>query len=428
MPDKRKTTSPAILWASGRVARWLGLAVRATAILLLISPHPSNGQTGNGAQQYRPTVDIIGADYFAALNKVLFVTHDGEVGTINLADGEARTKILTHLPGVDFTALAIVSKDSALIGSSDGVLFAFDGQNITKITQFEKFNDPIMNISAAPGEMWLAGGRGLLAKSANGVMWELVEVGAIVQPPIAFPQGELGTWYLGVANIDASTFRLSGTINGKAPVPEQDYRLYPEEGTIEMLRPLDAQSPSYVSFAFRPGPPFRGGDISWNTILQSEGRITLAGEFGLIAQSIDGGKSWFRRDGRVTPEEPTPAYWIAGAEHEGHMVLAGAAGAVASSADNGTTWTHLPAAGKEAVLGVRIDPGGAINIAGAVGLVARFEQDRWQTIDRSRENLYSWLKSFVALEDGRLLLLGGKSTALTRGSEDTWLRVKLGTE
>ncbi len=426
MPDSQKNTAAFVLSAPHRVSWWNGLLRRSLiACTLLAAPLPSYGQAGDAATQYRSTVDIIGADYFAALDKVLFVTHDGEVGTINLDGGEANTQMLVHVPGVDFTALAIAGKDKALIGSSDGVLYGFDGQSLSKIIRFEKFDEPVMDISVGPTEIWLAGARGLAAKSKTGVEWELVEIAAILQSPIAFPNGKLGNWYLGVANIDAATFRLTGAVEGRAPVPEQDYRLYPEEGMVEMLRPLDAQTDSFVSFEFRPGPPFRAGDISWNTVLQGNGRITLAGEFGLIAQSMDDGKTWIRRNGQITSEEPAPAYWIAGAARDDHMVLAGAAGAVATSSDGGTTWTRLPAPGKEAVFGVYLDADGAINIAGAVGLVARFEQGQWRTIDRSQQNLYSWLKSFVELKDGRLLLLGGKSTALTRGGENNWSRVKL---
>lgn len=424
-----KNAPSASILAPDRVAGWNGLLGRVLlACLLLAISSPSYGQADNGAQKYSSTVDIIGADYFAALDKVLFVTHDGEVGSIGFESSEARTQMLAHLPGVDFTALAIASNDRALIGSSDGLLYGFDGQSLSKITQFENYNEPIMDIRVGATEIWLAGASGLLAKSENGVDWKLVEIAAIVQPPIAFPKGQTGNWYLGVANIDAASFKLSGAVDGQAPVPDRDYRLFPEEGMVEVLRPLDAQSDPYVSFEFRPGPPFRGGDISWNTVLLSKDRITLAGEFGLIAQSTDGGKTWIRRNGNVTPEEPAPAYWIAGTARGDQMVLAGAAGAVASSTDGGTTWVRLPVPGKEAAFGVHIDADGTINVAGAVGLVARFEQGEWQTIDRSQENLYSWLKSFVELEDGRLLLLGGKSTALTRGAEDTWSRVKLGTE
>ena len=422
MPGRWKKAATAIFPASHRAA-WRNSCL--VASMLLAFPLPSYGQAGDPAPKYNSTVDIIGADYFAAVNKVLFVTHDGEIGTINLVGDEARTQMLAHLPGVDFTTLAIANNNMALIGSSDGFLYGFDGKSLSKIIQFKSFDEPIMDISVGPVEIWLAGARGLIARSAKGVDWELVEIAAITQPPMAFPKGKLGNWYLGVANIDAASFRLTGTVDGRAPVPEQDYRLYPEEGMVEMLHPLDEQTDTLVSFEFRPGPPFRAGDISWNAVLQGNGRITLAGEFGLIAQSMDDGKTWIRRNGYVTSEEPAPAYWIAGVARNDHMVLVGAAGAVASSPDGGTTWTRLPVPGKEAAFGVHIDADETINVAGAVGLVARLEQGKWLTIDRSQENLYSWLKSFVELEDGRLLLLGGKSTALTRGAEDKWSRVKL---
>ena len=46
-------------------------------------------------------------------------------------------------------------------------------------------------------------------------------------------------------------------------------------------------------------------------MLAGAGKVTIAGEFGMILQSDDFGETWVRRDAEVVPHEPEPAYWLA---------------------------------------------------------------------------------------------------------------------
>ena len=104
-------------------------------------------------------------------------------------------------------------------------------------------------------------------------------------------------------------------MNGKPAISEEHYLLYPDEGFIQVHEQLDMNPPPSVTSRFAPGPPFRGGDVSWNKVLLSEGLITLAGEFGLIIQSKDGGETWVRRNTKIVPREPEPAYWMSGVQN-----------------------------------------------------------------------------------------------------------------
>ena len=102
--------------------------------------------------------------------------------------------------------------------------------------------------------------------------------------------------------------------------------MYPDEGFVQFAVDFDETPAPTVEFIFNPGPPFRIGDVSWNTVLYDGKKVTVAGEFGMILQSTDDGETWVRRDGSVVKGEPTPAYWITGNQEGDRMTLAGAAG------------------------------------------------------------------------------------------------------
>ena len=171
--------------------------------------------------------------------------------------------------------------------------------------------------------------------------------------------------------------------------------------------------PPSVSTRFAPGPPFRGGDVSWNKVLLSEGLITLAGEFGLIIQSKDGGETWVRRNTNIVPREPEPAYWMSGVQNGNNLWLAGAAGVNAFSKDNGKPWRNNATPGREGIFGVALADDGTPVITGAVGLIGQFKNNDWELADRTELRILSWLKNPVVLPDGGLLVLGGRATAIS---------------
>ena len=150
--------------------------------------------------------------------------------------------------------------------------------------------------------------------------------------------------------------------------------------------------------------------------------VTLAGEFGMIVQSTDGGQSWTRRDAVLTPKEPEQPYWITGSNQGSNMLLVGAAGAVHKSVDGGVTWNRLPAPSAEGLFGVTMLPDGTPAVAGAVGMIGLYQGEKWELADRTKLQLLSWLKNPVAMPDGSLLMLGGRQTVI-RYKDGAWSRV-----
>lgn len=398
-----------------------GLAI----IIALVVSFPAGLKAAEGdTGSYVKTLDVIDAVFLPKLGKIAYITQKGAVGTIDVNGSVATAREIARLPDENFTCVLNVGGDQLLIGTSGGKLFRFDGENITEVAALSEYKDPILSLSVVDSTFWVTGGRGLLAKSTDAKEWEIVEVGRVKQPPMPFTAGETGTLYFGVANILTDTVVVSGTVEGKPAVADQDYAFHSDEGMIDILNPFDEVSAPSIAFDFQSGPPFQAGDVTWNVVLQKDGRLTIAGEFGLIFQSDDGGQSWVRRNGRITKTEAAQYYWISGQSVGDKIVLGGAAGLVGASDDRGETWVQLPRPGREGVFGVRLQNGERIFISGAVGLAGSFDEGEWNLVDRSATNLYSWLKTFVELADGSLILLGGNSTVLAYQNGE-WERIQL---
>lgn len=367
-------------------------------------------------------IDFIDAAYLPSAQGIVVTGLHGLVGTLKVNGDSAVLTKMADTPLQDFTALEKLSDSEVLLGTSTGKIFLYDGTKLTELASLSEYNEPVLDIVVTNGQAWAVGARGLVARSDDGKKWENVEIKDIEQPVIAFPNASQGEWYFGVSNLNPDSVKLNATVGGNAPVAEQDYQLFPDEGFIQINKAFDADPAPSISFAFNPGPAFRVGDVSWNVVLADGGNVTLAGEFGMVIQSTDNGKTWVRRDAVLSPKEPEPAYWLAGAEHGQEIWLAGAAGVTRNSKDGGVTWTTPPTAGNEGLFGITILPTGQPAIAGAVGLIGVLNDDKWQLADRTELKLLSWLKTPVVMPDGTLVMLGGRSTTIMY-KDGAWKRI-----
>ena len=57
-----------------------------------------------------------------------------------------------------------------------------------------------------------------------------------------------------------------------------------------------------------------------------------------------------------------------------------------------------------------------------MGLIGTFDNGEWKLADRTRLKLLSWLKNPVVLDDGTVLMLGGRSTAIAY-KDGEWTRI-----
>lgn len=355
--------------------------------------------------------DFLDAAYLPGLERVVVAGLHGMVGLVEVGADAARIEVIEGAPKEDFTALARASDASVLLGSSTGRVYLFDGKAFTELAALSEYNEPVMDIAVDGNNIWVVGARGLIARSTDGKTFENIVIENVLMPPVKMPGAEPADWYFGVSNLDADSVEFTATVDGEPAVAEEHYIMYPDEGFVQIQQQLDMDPAPTVSFRFSPGPPFRAGDVSWNVVLAGAGKVTIAGEFGMLLQSEDNGASWLRRDIEIVPREPEPAYWLAGDQKGDLIWLAGAAGVTQKSLDGGVTWIDNPSPGREGIFGITLESDVPV-ISGAVGLIGRLEGDEWKLADRTSLNLLSWLRSPVVLPDGSILVMGGRSSAI----------------
>ena len=86
------------------------------------------------------------------------------------------------------------------------------------------------------------------------------------------------------------------------------------------------------------------------------------------------------------------------------------------------TWVQsTQPAGDNGVFGVHLDENGDVVVAGAVGMLADYDDGNWSFADRTRLSVYSWVKTLLPRSDGGLLALGGRGNCVVRSGGD-WER------
>lgn len=367
-------------------------------------------------------IDFLDGAYLPGAGGVVVSGNHGLLGVLKVTEKGAELTRYPGIPNEDFTALEKWSDTEVLLGTSSGKLYLFDGSKATEVANLSEHNEPVLDIAVAKGKGWAVGGRGMLATSSDGKTWTNVTIAEVTQPQMTFPGAAAGEWYFGASNLNLDTVQFTGTVNGQPAVKDTDYTLFPDEGFVQFANKFDESPAPSIGFKFAPGPAFRAGDVSWNVALFDGTNLTIAGEFGMILQSSDGGQSWIRRDTMLTPKEPEPPYWIAGTEKGSTIFLTGAAGIVRTSTDGGATWAALPPPSNEGLFGVKVLASGQPAVAGAVGLIGIFDNNAWSLADRTELQLLSWLRTPVEMPDGSLLMLGGRATVIVY-RDGKWSRI-----
>lgn len=394
-----------------RLLPGLVLASALTTLSIALPAADEATATATAAQKLA-RVDFLDATYLPAFEAVVVTGHHGLVGMVRIDGDKAKLETVANTPNEDFTALAGYGANGVLLGSSSGRLYLFDGKAVSQVAELSEYEEPILDIATDGNAVWVVGARGLVARSGDGKDFEVLEIRDVTMPLTEFPAATTADWYFGVSNLDVDTIEFTAFKDGEPAIDEEHYIMYPDEGFVQLQTELDMDPPPTIAFKFSPGPPFRLGDVSWNVVLLDGPNVTLAGEFGMILQSTDGGETWIRRDAELVPREPEPAYWMAGVQEGKVMWLTGAAGVSQRSEDSGATWKDNPKPGREGIFGVTLTKDGTPLIAGAVGLIGTMSGNDWTIADRTRLKLLSWLKSPVTLPDGRVLVMGGRATAI----------------
>ena len=372
--------------------------------------------------------DVVAAADLGQDGEVLIAGEFGLVGVLRQEGERGELELVPNEAKEDFVSAVGLGDGEALLGSASGSIFRYGEGVVERVDNIHEHDDSVLSLAVQRGAdgsiaaVWAGGARGLLARSDDGgETWKDVAPETVHQPPIAFPDTAQGTWHLGVANIIPESVRLTATSGGAPLVPERDYdreRLL-EDGTLSIHVPLDASPVATISFDFAPGPPFQAGDYTINAIAISGDAVTLAGEFGMILQG-DGQGGWLRRNGQLTRRPPEAPYWIQAVARDDTLLFVGAAGAVLRSDDGGQSFYRVPVPAEDAaVFGAHLGVGEEIVVAGAVGLLADYRGGAWSFADRSRLDVYSWLKTLLPRADGGLLGLGGRGNCVYRSGSSS---------
>ena len=401
-----------------------GGLVLLVSVVLVPALAVAYGGASTAPKRSAQRTDFLDAAYLPGLERIVVTGHHGLVGMLEVGESSAQLHLIADVPNEDFTALGKLSDTDVLIGSSTGRVYWFDGKTIEFVAALSEYDEPVLDISAEGTNVWVVGGRGLLARSADGRNFEVLDIteSEVRQPQVRFVGDHEADWYLGASNLKLDSITFIATVGGKPAETPTHYEIVPDAGFVQVNTPLDQDPPATIELAFNPGPPFRPGDVSWNVVLVESGKVTIAGEFGMILQTEDNGATWLRRDIEIIPHEPEPPYWLAGVQKGDEMWLTGAGGVSQVSHDGGETWSDNPNSGREAIFGITIDDDEKPVIAGAVGLIGLLDDNEWQLADRTVLKLLSWLKTPIAMPDGSMVVTGGRATAI-RFRDGEWTRI-----
>jgi photosystem II stability/assembly factor-like uncharacterized protein len=138
--------------------------------------------------------------------------------------------------------------------------------------------------------------------------------------------------------------------------------------------------------------------LHWYVARRAGDTVLLAGEQGLLARSVDGGRSF------QPMNSPYPGSWFAGElRADGQTVLAGLRGNVWRSTDGGAPWTPLASPVPATITATAVDAKGGLLLASQAGVVLRLQGDALVPLKAPPVPMPSAL---LPLQGGPLLTLG----------------------
>ncbi len=356
------------------------------------------------------TSDIVSVDRIPGEAKFIVGGYKGFLGTIVLSEERAVFEKIEAPLSLDMVVVKALSGGEAVIGSARGKIYKLINGKLEFVIALSEDKDPILDMAIKGDDIWAVAPRGLIAHSGDrGQSWKTIEIDS-VEKTLVLPTVKTGFYYLGASNIDADSFLINATVEGKKAQEDEDYYLNADEGTFEIVNELDESSDKKITFNYRPGPQFQAGDVSINTVSFYGESILVAGEFGSVLELNKDGV-WKSLYGSISENEPNLPYWIESNIQEKDIVLVGAGGVVAKKID-GDEWKSLDLDTDNGVFDVVLTNNNRPMISGAVGTVALHDESGWKMADRTELGLLSWLKTIVDLDDDSYLITGGRGSVV----------------
>jgi photosystem II stability/assembly factor-like uncharacterized protein len=146
------------------------------------------------------------------------------------------------------------------------------------------------------------------------------------------------------------------------------------------------------------------------------GQITIAGEFGVMMRSDDGGTTWRVVRG-IDPKAPTLHAVHLAEAGKGNSYAVGQSGSLLVSADGGETWTKCDVGTKLNFLGVAASPNGQVVMTG-MRVMYRSENYgmTWTRVDEGDTNTDWYQAARTDEASGRILAVGHSGKIIQIGS------------
>jgi len=158
----------------------------------------------------------------------------------------------------------------------------------------------------------------------------------------------------------------------------------------------------------------------------------MAGEFGKIYRSDDGGRTWQEQQnslvgqGGVMSAFDMPTFFAVRFANDREGAAVGLEGKVAFTRDGGRSWTFAAGAGRAGSLpdplyDLDLLAGGDAWIVGAAGRVLRFDGQHWRAADLGLK-VFSWLRAVDFYDESHGWIVGGYGVILrTEDGGRSWL-------
>ena len=313
-----------------------------------------------------------------------------------------------------FYAVEALSKDRALIAGYGGKLLETTDGGLSFTRLDTKTDLALYEIAAAGDRLWISGQQGLILHSADGgKTWERQDSGTQEYLFAIFFWDERHGIAVGDRSIVTET--TDGGKTWKA-------RTIP--------RSFDAIDPDLALAMQDP--------IFYDVHFIDENTGWIAGEFGRLLKTTDGGKNWVEQQSTLmTPESgivdpmDIPTFFGVFPVNEQTAYAAGLDGSIAKTTDGGEVWSfekmELEFPIVDPLYQAVITPGGTGWAVGAAGeiVVRKPGEKTWSRADLGMP-IYTWIRSIDFSDERHGWLVGGYGTILrTEDGGESW-RMALG--
>jgi photosystem II stability/assembly factor-like uncharacterized protein len=154
----------------------------------------------------------------------------------------------------------------------------------------------------------------------------------------------------------------------------------------------------------------------YSVVVDDSGQITIAGEFGLIMRSADGGATW-RVLRPIDPNASTLNALYLAPRDQGNSYAVGQEGELLTSTDGGESWARCDTGTKLNFLGVTASPTGQVVVTG-MRVMYRSENSgmTWKQVEEG-DTITEWYQAVRTVPTtGKIMAVGHSGKIIQIGS------------